>query len=79
MRIILIFIFISLFGYSFTQDTIRYGVDIIIYKNGKIIQKEFSSSESYIKIIYQYNEYGILIRRFFYNNNNELLNIILDN
>lgn len=64
---------------SFTQDTIKYGKDIVIYKDGKIQQKEFNSSKNYIKVIYQYNQNGILIRRWWYDKYGRLLSVVLDN
>lgn len=79
MRSILIFFFLSIFNFSFTQDTIKNGKDFTIYKDGKIIQKEFYSSKNYIKIIYQYDECGILIRRFWYNKEGKQLSVSLDN
>jgi hypothetical protein len=77
MRILLLIIFIIFLNRSFAQDTIR-NVDIIIYKNDRIIQKEFKSSKNYIKIIYEYDEFGTLIRRYWYNKEGELLGVSLD-
>lgn len=77
MRILLSIIFIIFINWSFAQDTIR-NVDIIIYKNDRIIQKEFKSSKNYIKIIYEYDEFGTLIRRYWYNKEGELLGVSLD-
>ncbi len=79
MRINMCLFFCIFFTYSFTQDTIKNGKDIIIYKDGKVIQKEFNSSENYIKIVYQYNECGVLIRRWWYNKQGKLLSVCLDN
>ena len=79
MRINVSLFFCIFFTYSFTQDTIKYDKDIIIYKDGKVIQKEFNSSENYIKIVYQYNEYGVLVRRWWYNKQGKLLSVCLDN
>ena len=77
MRILLSIIFIIFINWSFAQDTIR-NVDIIIYKNDRIIQREFKSSKNYIKIIYEYDEFGTLIRRYWYNKEGELLGVSLD-
>ena len=90
MRVILIFFCLSIFKFSFTQDvntvlpeltadTIKNGKDFTIYKDGKIIQKEFYSSKNYIKIIYQYDKCGILIRRIWYNKEGKQLSVSLDN
>lgn len=64
---------------SFTQDTIKYKPDIVIYKDGKVQQKEFNSSKNYIKVVYQYDQYGILISRWWYNKENKLISVVLDN
>lgn len=72
MRILLVIIFINFINWSFTQDTI-----INIYKNGRIYQKKFIT-KNYIKIVYEYNESGILIRRYWYNKEGKLLSVSLD-
>jgi hypothetical protein len=72
-----LFLLILLPIFSFPQDTIKTD-DIIIYKDGKIIQKEFSSSDNYIKIVYQYDQNGVLIRRWWYNKKDELIAVTLD-
>lgn len=79
MRFILTFLFLFLFVICFAQDTVRYGEDIVIYKNDKIIQKIFLSSENYIKIVFEYNDCGVLIRRCWYDKNGKLLSVTLDN
>lgn len=79
MRLILTLLFLLLFQICFTQDTMRYGKDIVIYKEGKVIQKEFSSSQNFIKIVFEYNNSGILIRRWWYDKNGKLLSVTLDN
>ena len=71
--------FLSFFNNSFTQDTVKIGKDLIIFKDKKIIQKEFNSSKNYIKIVYQYNEFGVLVRRYWYNSEGKLLSVCLDN
>ena len=61
------------------QDTIKKGNDLEIIKDGKIIQKEFRSSKNFIKIIYFYDSGGLLIYRRWYNKNNKLLGVSLEN
>lgn len=78
MKVLMMFLFLLVESFSFTQDTIRYGKDFIIYKEGKIIQKEFFSSKNYIKIVYVYNEFGVLTRRLWYNKDGKLLSVSLD-
>jgi hypothetical protein len=78
MRVIIALLFSIFLTCSFTQDTIKYGVDIVIYKEGKIQQKEFNSSKNYIKIVYQYDQYGVLIRRWWYNKEGKLIGVVLD-
>ena len=77
MRTIITLIFLIITYLSHSQDTTKY--DIIIYKNEKIIQKEFKSSRRYVKIVYQYDERGILIRRWWYDKNNNLIGVSLEN
>ena len=36
----------------FSQDTIKDDLNILIYKQGRLCQKEFRSSENHIKIVY---------------------------
>ncbi len=79
MRFILTFSFTFLFVICFAQDTVKYGKDIVIYMNDKVVQKIFSSSENYIKIVFEYNDCGILIRRWWYDKNGKLLSVTLDN
>lgn len=74
----LTFVFILISNYFFCQDTLKIRKDIYIYKNNKIIQKEFYSSKNYIKIIYQYNEEGVIIHRFWYNRQGKLLGTTLE-
>lgn len=78
MRILLTIFFISFNSWSFTQDTIRNLNGIIIYQDDRIIQKEFLNSKNYVKIIYEYDEFGTLIRRYWYNKKDELLGVSLD-
>lgn len=79
MKWVIALLFSIFLTYSFTQDTIKYGKDIVIYKDGKIQQKEFNSSKNYIKVIYQYDQNGILIRRWWYDKYGRLLSVVLDN
>lgn len=79
MRFLLTFILLNIFVSSFSQDTIRISDDLHIYKDGKIIQKEFRSSKNYIKIIYFYDNSGVLIHRCWYNKNGKLLSVSLEN
>ena len=79
MKCVISLLFSIFLTCSFTQDTIKYGKDIIIYKDGKIQQKEFNSSKNHIKVIYQYNQYGVLVRRWWYNKEGELISVSLDN
>lgn len=79
MKCVIAILFSIFLTYSFTQDTIKYGKDIVIYKDGKIQQKEFNSSKNHIKVIYQYDQNGILIRRWWYNKEGKLISVSLDN
>lgn len=63
----------------FSQDTIKDDLNILIYKQGRLCQKEFRSSENHIKIVYQYDLNGILIRRWWYDSNEKLISVSLDN
>jgi UDP-N-acetylmuramyl tripeptide synthase len=78
MKCVISLLFSIFLTCSFTQDTIKYGKDIVIYKDGKIQQKEFNSSKNYIKVVYQYNQYGVLVRRWWYNKEGELISVSLD-
>lgn len=71
--------FLFVFNFCFAQDTIKDGKNFIIYKDGRIIKKEFFSSKNYIKIVYQYDECGVLIRRCWYNKEGKLISVALDN
>lgn len=77
MRILLIVLFLFTLNLSFSQDTTKTISSIYIYKSGKIIQKEFFG-KIYIKTIYQYDESGVLIRRWWYNKKGELISVSLD-
>ena len=79
MRSLFTVVFLMTFNWSFTQDTVFHDKDMIIYFNKKVVQKEFFSSTNYIKIVYQYNELGVLVRRFWYNKDGELVSCTLDN
>lgn len=78
MRVLFIILFFCGITNCFTQDTIIHGKDIFIYTNGKISEKIFKSSKNYIKIVYQYNECGLLIRRKWYDVNGKLLSVCVD-
>lgn len=79
MRFITLTILLLMVNCYFSQDTIKLGVDLIILESGKVIQKEFNSSKNYIKVVYQYDEKGILKRRMWYNKEGKLLSVCLDN
>jgi hypothetical protein len=76
MKIFLMFLMFSFS--SLCQDTIYNGVYFSIIDCNKVVEKIFKSSK-YIKIIYEYNSDGILIRRYWYNKDGKLLGVILDN
>jgi len=78
MRILILIILLIFTNISFTQDTTFSGKDIYIYKDGRLIQKEFNSSENFIKVVYVYDDFGILVRRFWYNKNGKLIGATLD-
>ena len=73
MRVVLASLFLFLFNYCFTQDTLKSGFDF----TGKIVQKEFNSSQNYIKIVYQYDDCGVLIRRLWYNKDGIVISVCL--
>lgn len=75
MKVILSFLFILLSICLFSQDTTHY---FIIYNGKNIIQKEFRNGSKCIKIIYEYDCNGILIRRFWYNQNGQLIGVSFD-
>ena len=79
MRVLFIILFFCGITNCFPQDTIIQGKDTFIYINGKISEKIFKSSQNYIKIVYQYDEYGLLIRRKWYDVNGKLLSVCVDN
>ncbi len=76
MRIFMIFILLSI--NVFSQDTTYFGKDFVVKQNDLIIEKNFRNSKSWIKIVYQYNSEGILIRRYWYNKEGRLLSVSLD-
>lgn len=76
MRIFMLFILLSI--NVFSQDTTYFGKDFVVKQNDLIIEKNFISSKKWIKIIYQYNSDGILIRRYWYNREGRLLSVSLD-
>lgn len=76
MRIISIFFVLIFSKLLYAQDTIVKR-NLIIYSNGKIIQKEFYD-KNYIKIIYQYNNSGVLVRRWWYDSSGKIIGVILD-
>lgn len=78
MRILLVGLFLLILNSTFAQDTTLSENCIYIYKEKKLIQKEFYSSKNYIKVIYKYNECGILSRRYWYNRENKLIGVSLD-
>jgi hypothetical protein len=78
MRLLISLFFLIIINWSFTQDTTKIGKDFVIKKNDKIIQKEFYSSKYSIKISYEYNEVGILVRRIWYEEG-KIIGISLEN
>jgi hypothetical protein len=73
----LFFIFFSFLSYS--QDTVFYEKNFTVMNNNLIIEKNFRGSKNWVKIVYQYSPDGVLLRRYWYNKNGELLSISLDN
>jgi hypothetical protein len=76
MRIFVFFILLSI--NVFSQDTTYFGKDFVVTQNSLIIEKNFRSSKKCIRIVYQYNSDGILIRRNWYNREGKLLSVSLD-
>lgn len=77
MRIFLIFILFNL--NVFSQDTTYFGKDFEVRKDGKLIEKNFRGTKNWIKIVYQYNSDGLLIRRYWYNKEGKILSVSLEN
>lgn len=78
MRILLVGLFLLILNCTFAQDTVKLAYDIYIYKDKKLMQKEFYISKNYIRVVYEYNEDGILLRRFWYNKEGRIIGLSLD-
>lgn len=78
MRILLVGLFLLILNSTFAQDTVKLVNGIYIYKDKKLMQKEFYSSKNYIRVVYEYNEDGILLRRFWYNKEGRVIGLSLD-
>lgn len=70
----LIFLFIMFFNYSYGQEY----RDTTIYKDSLIYKKIFFSSKNQITVIYIYDDKGVLIKRYWYNKENELIGVCFD-
>jgi hypothetical protein len=77
MRILLFFILLS--TSAFTQDTIFFGKDFVVKENGLVMEKSFRSSKNWIRIVYQYDSNGILIRRYWYSREGKIIGVSFDN
>lgn len=78
MRIILSILFSFILNHYLSQiDTVKFDYYIEIYKDGKIIKKEFKN-EQMVKIVYCYDSVGVLVRRYWYDKNNRLIGVSLE-
>jgi hypothetical protein len=77
MRILIFFILLS--TGAFTQDTIFFGKDFVVKQNGLVIENNFISSKNWIRIIYQYDLNGVLIRRYWYGKDGKIVSVSFEN
>ena len=75
MKQFLVIVFICFYSILFSQDTTIHNKDIYIYRNGKISEKIFKSSPNLIRVVYIYDDCGLLIYRKWYNKDGELLSV----
>lgn len=75
MRLLILFLLFSINCLS--QDTVKYQNFFIVYDGVKILEKRFIDKNS-VKIVYQYNSSGILVRRWWYDKNNNLISVSLE-
>jgi len=89
MRLFIIIISIFSFSFCYSQDTIRYSdysKDTIRYDNIVLIFKDnfisqrifYKKNKVDIRIVYIYDEKGLLIRRVWYNSKGKIMGIVID-